>query len=236
MSEGAPRRFYKSASVAEPPSGFGVALDARTLKTPGGAPFVVPTRALAQACADEWGAQGEHVAPASMPLTQLTFAAIDWAASSREQRADYVASYAATDLCCHRAAAPPELVARQAAAWDPLVDWGSQELGVRLPVVVGVIAATVGEGVLVVLRARALSLDDFHLTALSQAVGLTGSTLIGFALLEGRLDAQAAFAAAALDDLWSLEKWGEDEEARARLVRLQEEIGNVKRFCESLSV
>lgn len=235
MSEGAPRRFYTHATVTETPAGFGVALDARALKTPAGAAFVAPTRALALACAAEWEAQGAHITPASMPLTQLAFAALDWTASSREQRAAYVASFAETDLCCHRADAPAELVARQGAAWDSLVEWGGQALGVRLLVVVGIIAAPVGADALAMLRARALALDDFRLTALSQAAGISGSALIGFALVEGRVDAGAAFAAAALDTLWSLEKWGEDEEARAGLERLRTEFEAVGRFLSALS-
>ena len=71
------RRFYKTASVKETPDGVRVMLDERTLRTPGGAVFAPPTRALAQLCADEWAAQGEHIGPASMPISQLAFAAFD---------------------------------------------------------------------------------------------------------------------------------------------------------------
>ncbi|MGH6950704.1 MAG: ATP12 family protein [Vitreimonas sp.] len=231
----AARRFYKSAAAVEAEGGFGVALDERRLRTPGGAHFVAPTRALAEACAAEWGAQGEHIVPASMPITQLAFAAIDWTAQSREQRAEYVVSYAHTDLCCHRAEAPVELVARQASAWDPLVGWGAETLGAQLPVVTGVIAADVAPAALAALRKAAAGLDDFRLTALSQAAGLTGSALIGFALVEGKIEARQAFAAAALDDLWGLEHWGEDAEARARLERVRAELDVLGRFIGALA-
>src|SRR5688572_6797948 len=73
----AARRFYTSASAVTAEGGYGVALDERRLLTPGGAPFIAPTRALAEVCAAEWKAQGEHIVPASMPITQLAFAAID---------------------------------------------------------------------------------------------------------------------------------------------------------------
>ncbi len=226
----AARRFYSSVAAFEAEGGFGVALDKRRLRTPVGAPLVAPTRALAEACAAEWEAQGEHIIPASMPVTQLTFAAIDWTADSRAQRAEYAVSYAGTDLCCHRADTPAELVARQAAAWDPLVAWGADALSARLPVVSGVVAANVPAAALDSLRSRAASLDDFRLTALSQAAGLTGSALIGFAMVEGRLDAAEAFAAAALDNLWSLERWGEDAEARSRLDRVRAELDVLAQF------
>lgn len=231
----APRRFYKEAVVAPAEGGgFAVLLDARALRTPGGAPFIVPTEALAAACAKEWNAQGEHILPASMPVTQLAFASLDWTGDRRGDRIAYIAAYGETDLCCHRAETPSELAARQAAIWDPLVEWGDSELGARLPVVTGVIAAAVDESALDTLRAHAEALDDFRLTALTQATGLAGSALIGAALLRGRLGAEEAFAAASLDDIWSLEHWGEDEEARARLERMRMEFDAVARFLAAL--
>jgi len=229
------KRFCKEATAREVDGGFGVALDSRALKTAGGAPFIVPTRALAEACAAEWQSQGTHILPASMPITQLAFAAIDWTAKDRSARIAYVATYGETDLCCHRADSPEALTLRQAAAWDPLIAFGARELGVALPVVTGIVAARVPEAALDKIRDHAAKLDDFRLTALSQATGLSGSMLIAFALLQQRLTAQAAFEAAALDDLWSLERWGEDGEARARLGRMRAEFDALAHFVAALS-
>lgn len=229
-----PRRFYEHTSVTENGDGFGVALDARTLRTPGGAVFVAPTRALAELCASEWNAQGEHIVPTSMPASQFAFATLDWTTKKRDEVVDYVATFAQTDLCCHRAVAPVELAAKQAALWDPIVAWADETLGVRLPVVTGIIAADVAAETLAGLRARIASVDDFRLTALAQATGLAGSVLIGFALVEAVLTPDAAFEAAALDNLWSLEHWGEDDEARARLVAQHKEFHAIARYVAAL--
>lgn len=279
------RRFYKHALA----DGLCVKLDTRALRTPAGVLFEAPTAALAQAVAAEWEAQGERIVPASMPLTQLAFAAIDGGRgarahpsspdrggarardggigagiagtalpaesaanapdsspyrgstapggdAARAQRIAYVLKFAETDLCCHRAASPAELVARQAATWDPLVAWGAQALGAALPVVTGVLPADVPEQAFAALCARAERLDDFGLVALSQAAGLSGSALIAFALVAGWLDPEEAFAAAALDDLWSLEHWGEDAEARGKLERLRGDLDAAARFIQALSV
>lgn len=229
------RRFYKEARTIEVAGGPGVALDARTLKTPAGAPLVTPTWALAEACAQEWQSQAEFIKPASMPITQLTFAAIDWTRPAREQRIEYVASFGATDLCCHRAEAPAELAARQEALWGPLVRWLDDALGAPLPVITGVIAADVPEQSLETLREHARACDDFALTALSQGAGLTGSAVLAFALQRQQIDAHTAFAAAALDELWSLERWGEDAEARARIERLHAELAVLHAFIAALA-
>lgn len=228
------KRFYQTASVAETEAGFGVRLDARQLRTPGGAVFVSPTRALAEAVAEEWAAQDALLVPASMPVTQLAFAAIDGASRGRDERINYVVAYGETDLCCHRAEAPAALATRQAETWDPLVNWGAQALGADLPVVTGVIAAEPKLEALAALCSAAVALDDFRLTALAQATGVAGSVLIAFALLRGRLDATAAFEAAALDDLWSQARWGEDAEAQARLLRVRKELEALERFIGAL--
>ncbi len=227
------KKFYEHAYVSE--DGLGVQLDARLLKTPGERVFLAPTRALAEAVAGEWEGQGEHVFPAAMPLTQLAFAALDGGQAARAERIAFVVKFAETDLCCHRAAAPPALVAHQSALWDPLVAWGETALGVRLNVVTGVRPAPADPATLPKLKSHAEALDDFRLTAFAHTAGLTGSALLGCALARGEIGAEAAFAVAALDDLWSLEHWGEDEEARGRLEGLKRELGAVASFIDALS-
>ncbi len=49
---------------------FALALDGRIAKTPAKHDLVVPTRALAEAVAGEWQAQGEKIDFAAMPLTR----------------------------------------------------------------------------------------------------------------------------------------------------------------------
>lgn len=229
-----PRRFYKTTSVTERDGGFAVLLDERSLRTPGGTLFTAPTRALADLCASEWEAQGEYIVPATMPASQLAFATLDWTKKNRDQLCDYVTGFGETDLCCHRADTPADLVAAQAKLWDPIVKWAANDLGVALPVVSGIVAARVEPATLAKIRAHAAALDDFHLTALSQSTGLAGSALIGLAFVRGELDAEQAFQAASFDNLWSLQRWGEDAEARARLDHHQAEFRAIARYLTAL--
>jgi chaperone required for assembly of F1-ATPase len=234
MSE--PRhKFYKSAEAVARTDGFGVALDARALRTPGGAPFVLPTQALAAACAREWDAQEKTIRPHTMPLTRLANVAIDRTPATRQALAGHIGSYAETDLVSHRAERPASLIAKQAHAWDPLIGWMQGELGVRLPVVTGVNAAPVEEAMRRRVEDLAAALDDFRLTALGHAAGLAGSAAIAFALMRGRLDGRTAFEAACLDDLFSLETWGDDEAARDRLGAIYLEFLALQRFFGALA-
>lgn len=230
----APRRFYTDVTAELRQGGFAVLLDARQLRTPGKAPLLAPTQALAEACAAEWRAQGESVRMETMPLTRLVNTAIDQTPNTRALSVESIAGYAATDLVCHRAETPAPLVQRQADVWGPLVDWARHDLGAPLKVVAGVIAADQPHAARNAFAAAADACDDFALTGLARAVGISGSGVIGLALQRGRLGADEAYAAACLDDLWQLETWGEDFIARQRLDALKEEFATLGAWFSAL--
>ena len=108
-----PRRFYKSVEVSQAEGGFAVTLDARPVRTPKGGRVVLPTRPLAEQVAEEWSGQGETLEIALMHATRLANTAIDAIPGARDQTADTVASYAASDLLCYWAEEPRALVERQ---------------------------------------------------------------------------------------------------------------------------
>ena len=66
------------------------------------------------------------------------------------------------------------------------------------------------------IRERVEPHDPFALAGLHSVTTLTGSVLIALALSAGRLEADDAWTAGSLDDLWSLEVWGHDDEAAFR--------------------
>ena len=76
--------------------------------------------------------------------------------------------------------------------------------------------------------------DDFRLTALHSLTASCGSLVIALAVLEGRLDAAAAFTASQLDESFQIEGWGEDPEAAARRQALADDIAAAARFLELL--
>ncbi len=234
MSNEPARRFYASATAATEGRAHMVRLDQRTLKTPRGQSLHLPTRALAEAIAAEWDAQGEHIAPSSMPLTRFAFAAVDLMPAKRAEIAADVAKYIDTDLVAHRADSPPPLVARQSEMWNPIVAWAEKRLRVKIPIVTGVIPAPTFPESHARIAREIDDLDDFRAMALALAVTRAGSILIGFAFLERKLDAEQAFAAAALDELWAQETWGEDAEARARLETQRAEFEALHRFIAAL--
>ena len=125
-------RFYKEAAAVAHRDAFQVALDGRPVKTPGGQPLLLPGEPLAVAVAAEWAAQGEKIQPATMPMMQLACTAVDRVGPSRGAIVRETANYGGNDLLCYRADDPPDLVKRQAEAWQPVLDWLADEMGAPL--------------------------------------------------------------------------------------------------------
>ena len=215
MSEWKQKRFWTDVSVEEEDGGFAVALDGRRIKTPAKAPLTLPGRQMAEAVAAEWAAQEGEIDPGSMPFTRSANAAIDKVRTQHAEVADMLAAYGDSDLLCYRADSPQELVERQAAAWDPALDWAEQVLGARLEPRSGVIHRPQQVQALERLRAQVHALDAFRLAAFHDLVSLTGSLILGFAAAQGWRDAETLWQLSRLDERWQEEQWGVDDEAAA---------------------
>lgn len=213
MSDWAARVFWTEATVAEVPGGWGVMLDARQLRSPAKALVAVPTRALAQAVAAEWAAQEGKIAPQTMPLTRAVNSAIDKVAPQRAEVAAMLAEYGGSDLLCYRADGPAALVARQEAAWDPLLDWAEAELGARLLPTRGVMHLAQPPEALAALAAPLMAADAWWLTAVHDLVVISGSLVLGLAVARGHLTPEAAWDISRIDEEWQIEQWGADDDA-----------------------
>lgn len=231
MSEWQAKRFWKEAAVTEAEDGFGIALDGRPVRTPGRAALLVPTRAMAEAIAAEWDAQGELLDPLSMPATRAANSAIEKVIPQRAGVIEALAEYGATDLLCYRAEAPADLVARQEAAWDPLLEWAREALGAPLKTTTGVMFAPQDAGALAALRAQLEGADAFELAALHDLIMLSGSLVIG---LKARApsDPGPLWEASRVDEIYQADAWGYDEEAVAAAAAKEEAFRAAHRFYQ----
>jgi chaperone required for assembly of F1-ATPase len=229
------KRFYSEVAIGAAVGGFEVRLDGRGVRTPQKAALIFPNHALAEAVADEWAGQGEHVRPATMPLTSLACTAIDRVAPCRAEAVGEILGYAGTDLLCYRAEQPAALVARQAAVWQPLLDWAALALDAPLTVTGGILAADQPDAAVAALRSAVESLDDLRLAALSSATRASGSLVIGLALSRGQVSADEAFEAAELDATFQIGRWGEDPEATQRRAAVRDDLIAARRLFDLLA-
>ncbi len=228
------KRLYKEAQPAAHDGGFGVSLDGRPIRTPGRALLLLPTRALAEAIAGEWNAQETEVRPGTMPLMQLAGTVVDHLPGNRASVEATVLRFAETDAVCYRAnvGEPAELVALQASLWDPLIDWLRKERGATLVTTSGILPINQSREDIAILARIVSAMDDWRLGAFQSAVASSGSFVIGLALIDGRIDADEAFAAAELDAGFEIDRWGDDAEAARRRAVVATDLAAARRFAD----
>ncbi|HEX2479474.1 MAG TPA: ATP12 family protein [Geminicoccaceae bacterium] len=228
------KRFYREVTIAPAEHGHGVLLDGRPMRTPARQVLAVPTASLAEAIAAEWRGQTETIRPDAMPLTRLASTALDRMPAQRQPAIDEVVAYADTDLVCYRAAEPFELVQRQQHAWQPMLDWVSAALGVKLAVTTSILPIAQPAAVRDRLRGALEDLGDWPLVGVHAATRALGSLVLGLCLLHGRLDADAALAASLLDELFEIERWGSDVETERRHAALRRDLTAAAQFLREL--
>ena len=218
------KRFYRSVTVERGGGGHAVLLDGKPLMTPGSARVALPTGALARAVAGEWETQGEDIDPAAMPLMRLVATALDRVTAQRATVEADLAAFGAADLVCYRAETPAELVERQRALWQPLVDWAATAHDSALTVTTGVVPVEQPRQAVAALARPLGGLSDLELMAVHAVTTATGSLVIGLAFAAGMVDGTRAFEAGLLDELYGIEVWGDDPEAARRLEALRSDI------------
>ena len=223
------KRFYNEVTVEETADGFRFLLDGKPVQTPARRPLLLPTRALAEAIAEEWRNQDDEMRPADMPLTRFVNTVLDGIQDARSEMIDAVLRFGENDLLSYRAETPVELAARQ-LDWNVFLDWAADRYDARLATTPGIGHVDQSPETLAALGRAVEARDAFELAALHVLASITGSLVLGLAVLDGRLSARDAFALSRLDETYQAEKWGRDHEAEARAARLAAEMEQAARL------
>lgn len=208
------KRFWDGTSASQVEGGFAILLDQRPLKTPLKNPVIVPTAAFAEKIAHEWAAVDGKIQKHQMPFTRFAEAALDAAASEHAEIVDNLTGYGETDLLCYRAETPIELITRQAENWDSLLDWAAHELAAPLNKTQGIMAINQPRSSIQKLRECVENFDLFQLTAFYDLVKISGSLVIALAVSRNHIDAATGWQRSRVDDVWQIEQWGSDDEAK----------------------
>ena len=233
-------RFYKQTSIERDGDAWRVTLDARPLPTPAGQALRLPSQRLALAIAAEWDAQTDKIEPAAMPLMALASTAVDQIPKERDQTEKNILAYAMTDTCrfVADAAREPEVRRRQDKYHEPILAWLHEKHGADLTRgAPGMLRAppTPPEA-LDALTTACAALSSYHLAALQAATFESKSIAIGLALLGCEIDAEAAEAAARVEETANIERWGLVEGAHDYdLARVRVQLASAAFFAEATS-
>lgn len=217
-----PKRFYERVSVELKDGDYAVLLDGRSIKTPGRNALVFKKEMIAEGVAAEWELQDKEIDPGTMPLTRIAHSAIDAVDDKFSDVADEITRYAGNDHLCYRAESPAELVSRQKAQWDPVVQWAEELLGGSFALSEGIMHVAQDEAVTSAYREQLNKYDALELASIHTVTSITGSALLALALAAQAFDDETVWSAAHVDEDWNIELWGQDEEA-ARIRRFKYE-------------
>ena len=226
------KRFYARAEIVRVGEVWSVALDDRVVKTPALTGLLLPTEALAEMVAHEWNAQGETIDAATMPMFRSAATVIDRVVPKRDEVIAVTLKFGETDLLCYRAEGPSDLVERQAEAWQPWLEWAASNFGAELAVAVGLYPVNQPAAALAALAVALEALNNYELMGISAATAAAGSLVLGLALGADTLSPEDAAGLALLDDLYRVERWGDDTEAAKTRQQVLDEISNAIKFLK----
>jgi len=201
--------------------------------TPGKRPFVLPTKALTDAIAEEWQT-GKKFSPSIMPLTSLVYTAIDRIESQRDAIIEALMVYVDTDTLSYRSNSSEKMVERQKKDWVPLHQWAAKEFGAIWQTVDGIDPAIQTPEMHTAIQTYLESLSNMQLSAFCVLASSYSSLLLAVAVLKKRLNAEAAFDLSRLEEEVQAEEWGRVDEAEQRVSRVKAEIQAISRFLRLL--
>ncbi len=209
------KRFYKLVSIDKTGGGYHILLDGKPVKTKSGAYLCAANEAIATRIMTEWAEQKEHILPDTMPFTQILNTKIDRVSKEREEMSKYVLKYMDTDLICYFADNPPELLDKQKQAWQIWLDWFEKEFGIALETTTGLAALTQDSCAHEAAADFVHALDDEHFTILQLVTSISGSVILGLAMIKGTANAAQVFDACFVEEsfreaLYDAEKYGAD--------------------------
>ncbi|EHH69052.1 ATP12 family protein [Gluconobacter morbifer] len=199
------KRFWKTVSVEEADGRFQPVLDGRPIRLPQGHVLSVPTRALAQGIAAEWGriAEGASFTPDSLPLTRIAGTMVERISPDPAAARQALLELGVDDGLCYRTASSP--------VTDRVFDWlKGKEI---FPNVTDGLMPVAQSGFYMAgLRQLLARQDDVGLAALGVLAPALGSLLLALALVAGVVSEGDAVSLANADEEKQLTVWGRDDE------------------------
>ena len=125
-----------------------------------------------------------------------------------------------------------DLAQRQEKLWSPILIWAKENLDTKFNITKSINVPEQDSESSIKLKMFLEALDDKELTCFYYAALNTRSILLAAALIKRKINAQQAFEASCLEELWQAEQWGQDEAAENRRKSLLEELKTIESFIK----
>ncbi|MBE6448295.1 MAG: hypothetical protein E7018_03240 [Alphaproteobacteria bacterium] len=152
-------------------------------------------------------------------------------ASYRDDIIAKLMQYAATDMLLFWGT-DANLLEKQEKEWTPVLNWAREEFGEKYKTTKSLDVQKEnldsGKG----LKSFMEKLSDKQLAAFYLAALNMRSVLLASALVKGKLNAEQAYKAAYLEELFQADAWGKDAEAEARRHERHQELSDIELFLK----
>ncbi|MFV0625823.1 MAG: hypothetical protein ACK5N8_00555 [Alphaproteobacteria bacterium] len=141
-------------------------------------------------------------------------------ARDREEVVDILVDFSITDLLIFWGT-EKELLLRQEQQWKPILNWLEELLSVKFNYSSGLDVPNQHPETNNRIRAFVSGLSEDELAVYYASTMILRSTLLAMAFVKKRIDAEEAFQASFIEELWQAESWGivvEAEERRSAIL------------------
>ena len=209
------RKNWKAVRLKKFSSGYKIILDGTILRSPSEKECIIENQSIAREVHREWSNIDSEIDYNHMPYTKAWFISVDRSKNEALSLKHDIVSYGMSDLLCYRAEISSDLAKLQSKVWDPLLNWMHMQFHLRFSITHGVMPVEQSNDLEKELLSLVLPLRPLALTAINDLVTLSGSLVVGLAILNNRLSSEEAWKIIRIEENWQRDKWGTLDEHRA---------------------
>lgn len=126
----------------------------------------------------------------------------------------------------------PVLGSKQEKLWLPILLWANDEIRIKYTPTKTIEVPAQPKENRIIMKNFLQSLSDKELTGFYLAALNTNSEILAAALVKGHINAEDAFDAAYLEELWQAENWGYEAEAEKKRQSLKQELIDIEKMLK----
>ena len=161
---------------------------------------------------------------------RVLFFSFDLNKNRRSDILDKMVSFLSTDLVCYRAEKKSELENIQKKHWDPLIFFVKKKYGLIFKTTNGIIPIKQNPSNKTKLLKTLKKLNRHELTAFYYITIFSNSNIIALNFLANNINFKNAWKFLSLEESYSLKKWGQDKEAKEKLLEKKKYFNEIIRF------
>ena len=161
---------------------------------------------------------------------RLLFFSYDLDKKSRTDLVNKILSFLSTDLVCYRAEKNSELEIIQKKLWDPLIYFVENKYKFIFKITYGIIPIQQDSGNKKKLLKILKRLNRHDLTSFYYITNFSNSNIITLNFLANNINFKEAWKLLSLEEAFSLKKWGQDKEAKEKLLEKKNYFNEIINF------